>query len=158
MNPLDTRPAKHPGEIPSSPVVWPEPRHVQNQVQQTKSQAKGQAAFVLPSVQPSTSAVPARTTPKNVSHVRVVTKPSVNGQKQITLQFNHPGGDPYFNGVNVYLKQAGKQPTLVAGGAKSPVTFTVPTHNAPHTITITSVGNWGETTIVSSPSARVNLK
>jgi hypothetical protein len=89
--------------------------------------------------------------------VRVVTRAPINGQKTVTVQFIHPGGDPYFSGANVYLKKANGQPTLVAGGAKSPLTFNVPVNNAPHSVHVTSVGNWGETDVLTSPSRRVHL-
>jgi hypothetical protein len=157
MNKQDTQITAHPGSIPTTPVIWPAPRHVSNQVQQTKGSAKPQATFVLPTTQPSVSAVPPRTTPQQVSHVRVVSKPPVSGQKSVTVQFNHPSGDPYFSGANVYLRRAGQEPTLVASGAKSPLTFTAPVHAAPHSLFVTSCGNWGETNILTSPSARVRL-
>jgi hypothetical protein len=146
-----------PGATPTTPVVWPADRQKSNQIQQTKGSAKPQLEFALPSTQPSQSVVPPRTTPANVSHVRVVSRPAVSGQKTLTVQFNHPTGDPYFAGANVYLRRAGQQPTLVAGGAKSPITFTVPTHSAPHAIYVSSFGNWGETSVMSSPSHPVRL-
>lgn len=158
MNKQDTELAKHPGAIPSTPIIWPAPRHVSNQVQQVKGSAKPLTANVLPTTQPSQSSVAPRTTPQPVSHVRIVTRPAVSGQKTVTVQFNHPGGDPYFSGANVYLKRAGKLPNLVGGGAQSPITFTVPVHDAPHVVHVTSVGNWGETDILTSPSHPVRLR
>jgi hypothetical protein len=158
MNKQDTELARHPGATPSSPITWPAPRHVSNQVQQVKGSAKPQTVNVRPTTQPNQASVAPRTTPKNVSHVRVVTRPPVAGQKTVTVQFNHPGGDPYFAGANVYLKRAGGEPTLVAGGARSPLTFTVPVHDAPHAVFVTSMGNWGETNILTSPSHHVRLK
>jgi hypothetical protein len=147
----------HPGAIPSTPIVWPAPRNTENKIQQTKGSAKPQTFNVLPTTQPNASAVPPRTTPKHVSDVRVVTRPPINGMKTVTVQFIHPGGDPYFAGANVYLKRARGQPTLVAGGAKSPLTFTVPVNTAPHSVHVSSVGNWGETDVITSPSRRVHL-
>lgn len=158
MNKEDRLITAHPGSIPTTPIIWPAPRHVSNQVQQTKGSAKPQTANVLPTTQPNASAVPPRTTPAPVSHVRVVTRPAVNGNKTVIVQFNHPSNDPYFAGANVYLKRAGAQPTQVGGGAKSPITFTVPTHNAPHTVLVSSFGNWGETDIGSSPAHHVRLR
>jgi hypothetical protein len=158
MNKLDTAVTPHPGAIPSSPIIWPVARHVSNQVQQVKGSAKPQIANVLPTTQPSQSSVAPRTTPKHVSHVRVVTRPAAGGQKTVTVQFNHPGGDPYFAGANIYLKRAKGQPTLVAGGAQSPLTFRVPATAAPHAVFVTSVGNWGETDILTSPSHHVRLR
>ena len=158
MNQKDTLPFPHPGSIPTTPILWPATRHQGNQIQQVKGSAKPQTAIVLPTTQPNQSTVPPRTTPQLVSHVRVVSKPAVSGQKTITVQFNHPAGDPYFSGANVYLQRPGQPPTLVGGGAKSPITFTVPTHAAPHTLFVTSVGNWGETNILTSPSHRVRLR
>ena len=146
----------HPGDIPKTPVVWPADRHQSNQIQQTKGSAKPQAAFVLPTTQPNQSSVAPRTTPAPVSAVRVVLRPATGG-KLVTVQFNHPSGDPYFASANVYLKRAGQQPTLVASGAKSPLTFTTPLHHAPHSIYVTSVGNWGETNVLTSPSHPVRL-
>jgi hypothetical protein len=156
MNPTDNILTPHPGHIPTTPIIWPAPRHVSNQVQQTKGSAKPQAANVLPTTQPSVSAVAPRTTPKNVSQVRVVTRRPIAGQKTVTVQFTHPG-DPYFSGANVYLRRAGQQPTLVAGGAQSPISFTVPVNAAAHTVHVTSVGNWGETDILTSPAHHVHL-
>ena len=158
MNKQDTIITAHPGAIPTTPVIWPAERHTENKIQQVKGSAKPLTANVIPTVAPNASSVSPRTTPANVSHVRVVTRPPVAGQKTVTVQFNHPGGDPYFAGANVYLKRAGQQPTLVAGGAKSPITFTVPVHDAPHVVHVSSVGNWGETDILTSPSTPVNLR
>ena len=145
-----------PGSIPTTPIIWPSDQHQSNQIQQVKGSAKPQAVFVYPTTQPAQSSVNPRTTPGPVSHVRVITRKAVAGQKTVTVQFNHPGS-PYFAGANVYLRRAGQQPSLVAGGAQSPLTFTVPVHSAPHAVYVTSVGNWGETAVLSSPSHRVRL-
>ena len=147
----------HPGSFPKQPVIWPASRQVRNQVQQTKGSSQPLVNNVLPTTQPNASAVEPRTTPANVSHVRVVSRKAVAGNKTLTVQFNHPSNDPYFSGVNVYLRRAGQQPTLVAGGAQSPVHFTVPTHTAPHTIYVSSISNWGETDVLKSPSHPVRL-
>lgn len=152
----DSITSPHPGSTPSTPVTWPADRQQSNQIQQTKGSAKPQAAFVLPTNQPSQSRVAPRTTPAPVNTVRVVSRKGV-GQRNITVQFNHPSGDPYFAGANVYLRRAGQQPTLVASGAKSPLTFTADNHPAPHAIYVTSVGNWGETDVLTSPSHPVRL-
>jgi hypothetical protein len=156
---VDDRISAHPGAIPVTPVIWPAPQHRTNQIQQTKASAKPQSSFVLPTTQPSASIVPPRTTPQHVSNVRVVARPAVNGQKTITVQFNHPSGDPHFQGASVYLKKAGpaQQPTQVASGNKSPLSFTVPVSTAPHAIHVTSWGNWGETNVLTSPSHPVRL-
>ncbi len=145
-----------PGKIPTTPIIWPSIQHVHNQVQQTKGSAKPQTANVLPTTQPSLPSVAPRTTPQHVSRLRVVTK-NVGNQKQVTVKFTHPGGDQYFSGANVYLQRAGQQPTLVASGAKSPLTFTAPKSAAPHAIFVTSSGNWGETAVTSSPGSHVRL-
>lgn len=147
----------HPGANPVTPVIWPAERQQSQQIQQTKGSATPQSQFALPSTQPSVSVVAPGTTPAQVSHVRVISRKAVDGQKPLTVQFNHPTGNPYFAGVNVYLRRAGQQPTLVAGGAQSPVHFSVPTHAAPHAIYVTSRGNWGETAVTSSPSHPVRL-
>jgi hypothetical protein len=146
----------YPGQIPTTPIIWPTAAHRSNQIQQTKGSAKPQLASTLPTTQPNASAVPARTTPASVSNVRVVLRP--NGQsKNVTVQFNHPPGDAYFKSANVYLRRSGQQPTLVAAGAKSPLTFSVANNHAPHSIYVTSVGNWGETNVLTSPSHPVKL-
>lgn len=149
----------NPGAVPASPVVWPASQHKSNQIQQTKGSAKPQKQFVIPTTQPNASAVQSRTTPQMVSHVRVVTSKAVNGQKTIRVQFNHPGNDPYFAGARVYIRRAGQnqQPSLVAGGSSSPLTFTVPVNQAPHVLHVTSYGNWGETDVLRSPAQRVRL-
>jgi hypothetical protein len=146
-----------PGAVPTTPLVWPADRQKSNQIQQIKGSAKPQATFVLPSTQPNTSYVPPRTTPQHVSNVRVISSKAVAGNKTVTVQFNHPSNDPYFSGANVYLRRAGQQPTLVASGAKSPLTFTVPVHSAAHVIHVSSVGNWGETSVATSPAHPVRL-
>jgi hypothetical protein len=159
MNPIDNITTPHPGSVPSQPLVWPASNpNIANRVQQTKGSAKPFTANVLPTTQPNASPVSPRTTPQTVNNVRVVTRPAVNGNKQVIVQFNHPGGDAHFAGANIYLKQAGKQATLVGGGAQSPITFTVPTHTAPHTVHVTSFGNWGETPIENSPARHVRLR
>lgn len=157
MNILDTKITAHPGSIPSTPIIWPADRHKSNQIQQTKGSAKPQSSFVLPTTQPNQSGVAPRTTPQNVSSVRVVSRQAVKGQKTVTVQFRHPAGDPYFAGASVYLRRSGQQPTLVASGAKSPLTFTVPTNQAAHAVHVTSYGNWGETDILTSPAHHVRL-
>jgi hypothetical protein len=156
MNKQDTEITRHPGTIPTTPIIWPANSQKTNQIQQTKITAKPKASFVLPTTQPNSSSVAPRTTPAHVTNVRVVLR-STPTQKNVTVQFNHPSGDPYFGSANVYLRQAGGQPTLVAGGAKSPLTFTVNKHAAPHSIYVTSVGNWGETDVLTSPSHPVRL-
>ena len=159
MNKADTILTPHPGAIPTTPVIWPAPQHVSNQVQQVKSTATPQSAFALPATQPSTSVVPPRTTPRNVSNVRIVTTPAVNGNKTITVQFSHPSGDPHFQGASVYLKRGNDgQPTQVASGAKSPLTFTVPVNQAPHVVHVTSWGPGGESNVLTSPSHPVRLR
>ena len=149
----------HPGFTPSQPIIWPALGQRRNQVQQTKISAKPFQTSVQPTTQPNQATVVPQTTPKMVSNVRVVTRAAVNGVKQIIVQFTHPGNDPYFAGARVYLRQAGqgKQPSLVAGGASSPLTFTVPVNQAPHVLHVTSVGQWGETPVLQSPSGSVRL-
>lgn len=149
----------HPGSIPATPVIWPADRHQTNQIAQIKSTAKPQSAFALPTTQPSASVVAPRTTPRPVSNVRVVTTPAVNGQKTVTVQFAHPGGDPHFQGASVYLKKGSdEQPTQVASGAKSPLTFTVPVNQASHSVHVTSWGPAGETNVLTAPSHPILLK
>lgn len=158
LSQIVTQVTPHPGSIPATQIIWPAKQNTENKIQQTKGSAKPQTPIVLPTTQPSTSVVPPRTTPQNVSGVRVVTQKAVNGQKTVTVQFRHPAGDPYFAGANIYLRRAGQtQPVLVAGGAQSPLRFTVPVHTAPHTLHVTSTGNWGETDVLTSPSHHVNL-
>jgi hypothetical protein len=146
----------HPGAIPSTPVIWPVAQHPSNQIQQTKGSAKPQVTTSFPTTLPNQPAVAPRTTPAHVSRVRTVTTP-VSGGHRVTVQFNHPPGDPYFASANVYLKKSGQEPTLVASGSKSPITFTAAADDAPHSVYVTSVGNWGETHIPTSPSAPVRL-
>lgn len=157
MNQEDYKIGIHPGKIPETPIIWPALRHPSNQIEQTKGSAKPQAPFAAPTTQPSRSLVPPRTTPQQVSHVRVITRKAAGGQKTVTVQFNHPSGDPYFAGANIYLRRAGRQPTLVGSGSRSPITFNAPVSAAPHAIFVTSYGNWGETDILSSPSHHVRL-
>lgn len=143
-------------QVPTKSFLMPSNSHPGNQIQQTKGSAKPQIANVLPTTQPSQSSVAPRTTPAKVSSVRVVTRHAV-GSKAITVQFTHPPGNQYFSGANVYLKKAGQQPTLVASGAQSPLTFTASNDPAPHAVYVTSVGNWGETDVLSSPSHPLRL-
>ena len=157
MKTQDTTLQRHPGAVPTTQIIWPTDRHRGNQIQQTKGSAKPLSTNVRPSVQPSKSTVPPRTTPQPVSRVRVVTK-TVDGQKQVTVQFAHPGNDPYFAGAGVYLRRAGQQPVLVASGAQSPLTFTVDATAVPHSIHITSIGNWGESPLSTAPSRPVSLR
>lgn len=145
-----------PGAIPKSPILWPVNQRNQSQIQQTKSSAKPRSLSTIPTTQPNQSPVEARTTPKHVSNVRVITRPA-SGGRVVTVQFAHPPGDQYFSGANVYLKKAGQLPTLVAGGAKSPLTFTAAESEAPHSLYVTSWSNWGETNIQTSPSHPVRL-
>jgi hypothetical protein len=93
-----------------------------------------------------------------VSNVRVVSQAAVAGNKTITVQFSHPSGDPHFQGASVYLRRADGQPTQVASGAKSPLTFTVPVNQAAHVVHVTSWGPGGESNVLTSPSHPVRLK
>jgi hypothetical protein len=159
VNNEDTILTPHPGSIPTTPVIWPAPHHVANQVQQTKATATPQSLFALPTTQPSASVVPPRTTPRAVSNVRVVSQAAVAGNKTITVQFAHPSGDPHFQGASVYLKRGNDgQPTQVASGAKSPLTFTVPVNQASHSVHVTSWGPAGETNVLTAPSHPILLK
>lgn len=153
----------YPGHTPSSKIIWPAERQVRNQVQQTKGSAKPQTANVIPTTQPSQSSVAPRTTPQHVSNVRVVTQiDALPEHRQVTVQFTHPTNDPYFAGANVYLRKTGfTQPVLVAGGAQSPLRFTLPLPNpsnpGAYVVHVTSKGNWGETDVVTSPSHPLKL-
>jgi len=153
----------YPGYTPSSKLVWPAPSQRLNQIQQTKGSAKPQTANVLPTTQPNQSSVAPRTTPQHVSNVRVVVSTgTLPEHRTITVQFNHPSGDPYFAGANVYLRKAGSaQPVLVAGGAASPLKFTTPLPNpsnpGAYAVHVTSFGNWGETDVMKSPSHPLKL-
>lgn len=156
---IPTREDSHPGSVPSSPVVWPGQRHQSNQIQQTKGTAKAQSSVVIPTDQPSVPSVAARTTPQMVSKVRVVLQQAdTPGQKKVVVQFNHPSADPYFAGVNVYLKRSGQPPVLVGAGAKSPITFTTAQAAAPHSIIVQSTGSWGNTDLLTSPAHPVLLR
>ena len=160
MNPLNQREAadrtiSYPGKIPSTPIIWPSTQHKANQIQQTKGSATPQVVNVLPTTQPSKPAVAPRTTPKPVSNVRVVSR-IAGGQRIFTVQFNHPA-DQYYQGSSVYLKRGNGQPTQVASGAKSPLTFTASKSAAPHSLFVSSFGPVGETNILTSPAARVKL-
>jgi hypothetical protein len=158
VKPTDKITANHPGATPTSPVVWPAGRNTENKIQQTRVTSQPQATFALPTTMPSTPIVPPNTTPAAVSQVRVITRKAVNGQKTVYVQFTHPSNNPYFQGASVYLKKAGGQPTQVASGNKSPLTFTVPVNSAPHAIHVTSFGPSGETNILTAPSRPVRLK
>ena len=147
----------HPKSTPWDPITWPSGQHQSNQIQQIKGTSKAQSPQPTPSTQPSVPTVPARTTPRKVSGVRVVLQAAGTGQKKVVVQFAHPSGDPYFTGANVYLKKANGQPVLVTGGKASPLTFTIARNASPHSLFVTSVGNQGETEILSSPSAPVHL-
>ena len=156
MNKSDEELTFHPGHIPVTPIIWPTNSHHSNQIQQIKGSAKPQVANAPPTTQPGRATVPPRTTPDHVSNVRVMTRPAEGGQKTVIVQFAHPSG-PYFQGASVYLKRAGGQPTQVASGNKSPLTFAVPATAAPHAVHVTSWGPWGETNVLTSPGARVRL-
>lgn len=147
----------NPGDIPVTPLSWPTESQHRDQIQQTKTSAKAQTSLTTPSTMPGQPVVAPRTTPQQVTNVRVVTKPIGTTQRQVTVQFTHPSGDPYFAGANVYLHPLGGQPVLVASGPKSPITFAVDTSNVPHAVHVTSYGNWGESSVSSAPSAPVSL-
>jgi hypothetical protein len=156
MNQEDFKSAIYPGTVPTSPVIWPAPAQRSNQIQQVKITAQPQLTAALPTTQPSQAVVPPRTTPAQVSRIRVVSK-TVGDSKTLTIKFTHPAGNHYFQAAAVYLRKGKDQPVLVAGGSKSPLSFTVPKSNAPHSIYVVSQGNWGSTNILTSPSTRVKL-
>lgn len=160
MRPLDAEIKKQPGGTPGTALVWPAKRHTENKIQQIKGFSKPQIRNLSPSTQTNQPLVAARTLPAHVTHVRIITRPSVNGQKTVTVQFTQPHNDPYYGSVNVFLRRAGanqQQPAQVAGGATSPLTFTVPVNQAPHVVHVVTTGLWGSNDILTSPSRPVKL-
>lgn len=129
---------------PSSKATLISPRTLNAQVSQIK--AAGQVTVTA-----STQGVP-----KTVSNVQAVAK-SVGTSRQVTVTFAQNANDPYFTTALVYLKLGTGQPTVVAQGPTSPLTFTVTKTKSPATVIVVSAGNWGSTAVQNSPATSLSL-
>lgn len=96
--------------------------------------------------------------PQVVSNISVSVSKSGdnNDSRTLRVSFTENTNDPYFTGVNLYMKQGNGNPTLIATGT-SPIIVTIPKSNSPAIITLASNGNWGTTHILTSPGKAVSL-
>lgn len=122
-----------------------QPLHLQSQIAQVKSAG-------LVTISPNTQGVP-----KTLSNVSVTVK-KVGTQRRVTVAFIGNPNDVYFTHAEVYLQIGQSNPSLVAQGSSSPLSFTVSSTNTPAVVIVVSSGNWGRTEISSSPSASLTLK
>lgn len=129
---------------PSSKATLISPRTLNAQVSQIK-------AAGINTVTPSTQGVP-----KVVSNVRATVKPN-GSQRQVVVTFAQNANDPYFTTALVYLRLGSGQPSVVAQGSLSPLSFTVSKTKLPASIVVCSSGNWGSTPVDASPATGVNL-
>ena len=135
----------YPRPVPVRAIHWPEPQHMQNQVQQLRINAQSTA----PQIQ--------ALTPKTVSHLRVARVASDAPSHQLSVQFSRNPADKYFQAVNVYLKAGKNQPVLLTSGTHSPIKVSVQKTSAASSIIVQSAGNWGNSPLNASPSRAIRL-
>lgn len=96
--------------------------------------------------------------PQPVQNLRVTRTLVNNGtQYRLAVSFTPQPNDPYFQGVNINLAQAGGNPTTVTAKT-SPATFVVNRTGQSTGITVQSVGAFGATSINRSPGVGLSLK
>ncbi len=133
-----------------NPIRWPVQPNLQTQIQQIK--AASQSSSLSPvAVAPVTSA----NMPKAVQNVGAAVKAS-GSQRVVTVRFTR-SPDPFYQAVNVYLRQGNQQPVLVASSPTSPISFSVSKTLAASTVFVQTQGNWGPMPLSSSPSAALRL-
>ena len=145
--------------IKVEPIKWPSRQEVKDQIQQLKTSARPQVNSVISSPYHFTRPrVNARTIPAPISNVLVRHTPiQGTNQHRVTVSFTHNPQDSYFQAASIYLKQGGREPVLVGGGTKSPLTFTTNKTTEASTVIVQSAGNWGSTLPHQSPSKQVRL-
>jgi hypothetical protein len=98
--------------------------------------------------------------PKQVTNVNVSVN---NGQKgascAVTVMFRRDPADSSFSGVTVYVKgyKGNSNPTQVASGPTSPITFTLDNTGENVSFLVQSFGNGGNAPISSAPSCGTTL-
>jgi hypothetical protein len=139
---------------PIQSILWPWDRTTSTQVQRLKTAAV--TSNITPSnkiASPSTQGLPQIV--KNVSvQKRIVDATHIS----VTISFTHNANDPYFSGVQIYIRLGSNNPSLVSSGAQSPITFTVARTKLSASFVVQSVGNWGTTDLNRSPVQSVSLK
>ena len=132
------------------PIRWPLQPNLQTQIQQIK--AASQPSSLSPvAVAPVVSA----NMPKAVQSVGTAVRIS-GSQRQVTVRFTR-SPDPFYQSVNIYLRQGNQQPVLIASSPTSPITFSVAKTSAAATVFVQTQGNWGPMPLSSSPSASLRL-
>ena len=149
----------HSSTVKVEPIKWPSRQEVKDQIQQLKTSGRPQVNSVISSPYHFTRPrVNARTVPVPLSNVLVRHSPiQGTSQHRVTVSFTHNPQDAYFQSVNIYLKQGGREPVLVAGGSKAPLTFATSKTSEASTVIVQSTGNWGSTLVHQSPSKGVRL-
>lgn len=142
----------YPNVVKVEPIHWP--TESEDRIQQTKTGSKPQVQTLPGTARPR---VNARTVPRPVNNVRINRAQAGANQHKVTVSFIQHPSDIYFQRVAVYLKQGNGEPTQVAGGSTSPISFTTNKTSAPSQVMVQSVGAWGATPIHRAPSHIVHL-
>jgi hypothetical protein len=132
------------------PIRWPVQPNLQTQIQQFKGASQPSALSPV-----GLNQVTSANMPKPVQIVKAtVTK---SGTQRIVMVSFLRSPDPFFQKVNVYLRQGTQQPILVTASPTSPITFTLPKTNAVSVISVQTEGNWGPIPLSQSPTRAISL-
>jgi hypothetical protein len=132
----------------TKPIRWPS--QPQTQIQQIKGASQPSS---LSSV--GVNQVASANQPKAVLNVRTNIRQS-SSQRIVTVSFTR-AVDPFYQKVNIYLKQGSNPPILITSSPTSPITFTTGKTTAASTIVAQTEGNWGPMPLNQSPSASLHL-
>jgi len=130
------------------PIRWPLQPNLQTQIQQIKAASQ-------PTSQGALANVSSANMPKAVQGLRTTVRQS-GSQRLVTVSFTR-GVDPFYQKINLYLKQGNAQPVLITSSTTSPITFTTNKSVAATTIFAQTEGNWGPMPLSSGPSASLRL-
>jgi len=133
-----------------TPIRWPLQPNLQTQIQQIKAASQPSSLSPL-AVAPIISA----NMPKAVQVIGTSVRASGN-QRLVTVRFTR-SPDPFYQAVNVYLRQGSQPPVLVASSPTSPISFSVPKTMAAATVFVQTQGNWGPMPLSLSPSSSLRL-
>lgn len=139
-------------KVPVQPIRWPGAAPLRTVIRQTQTSSQVS--------QLSNSAAPVRAisinAPQPVSIVSVTSR-TIGTNKQVTIGFTNDPSDPFFQKVNVHLRQGIGQPVIIGSGTKSPVTVMIPRGKVPGVLLLQAEGNWGPHPIQNSPVRAINL-
>jgi hypothetical protein len=137
-------------KYPNQQIRWPAREGLQTQIQQFKGASQPSALTTN-----GVSQVASANQPKAVLGLRTTVGQS-GSLRRVTVSFTR-AVDPFFQKVNVYLKQGSSPPILVTSSPSSPITFMTNRSTAASTIFAQTEGNWGPMPLQQSPSISLHL-